>query len=192
DEPFSNLDSGTRERVRADTLGVLRQAGISAILVTHDAAEAVEFADRIALMRAGRLIQCGSAETLYRTPANVFAARALGEVVETAGRAAAGRVTTPLGTCPLPASVPEGAVRVCLRPEAIRVVPADEDARGQVTGRVLRRAFAGPNRRLDVAVAGLDAPLRLTVPQEQAEAGTVGLHLVEEHALVFPESDETV
>ncbi|MEE7456833.1 iron ABC transporter ATP-binding protein [Methylorubrum populi] len=192
DEPFSNLDSGTRERVRADTLGVLRQAGISAILVTHDAAEAVEFADRIALMRAGRLIQCGSAETLYRAPANVVAARALGEVVEMAGRAASGRVTTPLGTCPLPASIPEGAVRVCLRPEAIRVVPADEDARGQVTGSVLRRAFAGPNRRLDVAVAGLDAPLRLTVPQEQADAETVGLCLVEDHVLVFPEEDGTV
>ena len=204
DEPFSNLDAGTRERVRADTLRVLRQAGISTILVTHDSAEAVEFADRIALMRAGRLIQCGSAESLYRAPADVFAARALGDVVELTGRATSGQVETPLGTVPLPASVPEGAVRVCLRPEAIRVVPAGGTVEAsmhgrrngqephRVRGRVLRRAFAGSYTRLDVAVTGLDQPLRLTIPHEQAETGTVDLCLVEPLTLVFPDAEGTV
>ncbi|GMA76957.1 hypothetical protein GCM10025880_33740 [Methylorubrum aminovorans] len=106
DEPFSNLDAGTRERVRADTLAVLRQDGIGAILVTHDAAEAVEFADRIALMRKGRLVQCGTAEALYRAPVCPFAARALGDVVMVAGLVSGGRLTTPLGSVALPSPRP--------------------------------------------------------------------------------------
>ena len=182
DEPFSNLDAGTRERVRADTLAVLRQDGISAILVTHDAAEAVEFADRIALMRGGRLIQCDTAETLYRAPVDPFAAKALGEIVTVAGLASGGRLTTPLGTVRLPAPAPEGAVQVCLRPEAIRIVPPGEG----VPGRVLRRSFAGASTRIDVDVAGLDAPLRLTAASDDVVEDRVDLSLVEGRVFVFP------
>ncbi|WP_373875185.1 ABC transporter ATP-binding protein [Methylorubrum podarium] len=182
DEPFSNLDAGTRERVRADTLAVLRQDGISAILVTHDAAEAVEFADRIALMRGGRLIQCDTAEALYRAPVDPFAAKALGEVVTVAGLASGGRLTTPLGTVPLPAPAPDGAVQVCLRPEAIRIVPPGEG----VPGRVLRRSFAGASTRIDVDVAGLDTPLRLTAALDDVVEDRVELSLVEGRVFVFP------
>ncbi|GAB6842918.1 iron(III) transport system ATP-binding protein [Methylorubrum rhodinum] len=186
DEPFSNLDAGTRERVRADTVRVLRQAGASAILVTHDAAEAVEVADRIALMRAGRLIQCGTAEALYRAPASPAAARALGEVIEIPGLAAEGLVETPLGSLPRPAAIADGAVRVCLRPEAIRVGPAGEGR----PSRVLRRAFAGPALRLDLAVDGLDAPLRLNLPPDTPAADLVGVGLVAERVLVFADRSE--
>ncbi len=181
-EPFSNLDAGTRERVRADTVAVLRQAGASAILVTHDATEAVEVADRIALMRGGRLLQCGTAAALYRAPASPAAARAWGEVLEIDGHTADGRVETPLGPLPRPAALPEGAVRVCLRPEAIRVEPTG-------AGRpacVLRRSFSGPHLRLDLAVEGLEAPLRLNLPHDTEAAETVRVSLVAEQALVFP------
>ena len=186
DEPFSNLDAGTRERVRADTVRVLRQAGASAILVTHDAAEAVEVADRIALMRAGRVIQCGTAEALYRSPASPAAARALGAVVEIPGRTAAGLVETPLGPLPRPPALAEGAVRVCLRPEAIRILPEGEGR----PSRVLRRAFAGPTLRLDLAVDGLDAPLRLSLPPDTPAAEVVGLGLVADRVIVFAERPE--
>jgi iron(III) transport system ATP-binding protein len=188
DEPFSNLDAGTRERVRADTLAVLRRTGTSAILVTHDAAEAVEVADRIALMRAGRFVQAGTAESLYRAPESPFAARALGAIVEIPGHAAGARIETPLGPLPSPPTIPPGAVRVCLRPEAIRLLPAGEGVRA----RVLRQSFAGHALRLDLAVAGLDAPLRLTVPPERAPAETVGLALVAERALIFAGAEERV
>ncbi|BAU89192.1 ABC transporter-like protein [Methylorubrum populi] len=182
DEPFSNLDAGTRERVRADTLAVLRQDGISAILVTHDAAEAVEFADRIALMRKGRLIQCDTAEVLYRAPVSPFAARALGDVVMVAGHAADGRLTTPLGAIPLPSAAPDGPVQVCLRPEAIRIVSRGEG----VQGRILRRSFAGARSRIDIEVPGLDAPLRLTAAPDEIADDSVELTLVEAGVLVFP------
>ncbi len=171
DEPFSNLDAGTRERVRADTLAVLRRTGTSAILVTHDATEAVEVADRIALMRGGRFVQAGTAESLYRAPKSPFAARALGAIVEIPGQATGGRIETPLGPLPAHPAIPPGAVRVCLRPEAIRLLPAGEG----VPARVLRLGFASHAVRLDLAVAGLDAPLRVTVPPECEATQTVGL-----------------
>ena len=186
DEPFSNLDAGTRDRVRADTVAVLRQAGASAILVTHDAAEAVEVADRIALMRAGCLIQCDTAEALYRAPQSPAAARALGDILEIPGQAANRRVETPLGPLPLPPALADGAVRVCLRPEAIRVGPPGEGR----PSRVLRRTFAGPILRLDLAVEGLDAPLRVSLPPGTEADDLVGVSLVAERALVFAERQE--
>lgn len=186
DEPFSNLDAGTREHVRADTLAVLRRDGTGAILVTHDAAEAVAFADRIALMNRGRIVQCDSAEVLYDSPATPFAARALGEIIEIPGRAADEHVATPLGPLPRPDDVPDGAVRVCLRPEAIRLVPAGEG----VPAAVLGRAFAGANLRLDLSVAGLDGPLRLHLPPEAVAGDRVGIHLRPARAYVFPDSGQ--
>lgn len=186
DEPFSNLDAGTRDHVRADTLAVLRRDGIGAILVTHDSAEAVAFADRIALMHRGRVVQCDSAEALYDAPKSPFAARALGEIIEIPGRAANGHVATPLGPLPRPDAVPDGAVRVCLRPEAIRLGPAGEG----VPSAVLDRAFAGPTLRLDLSIDGLDAPLRLHVPPDAAPGDRVGIHLVPARAYVFAGAGE--
>jgi iron(III) transport system ATP-binding protein len=186
DEPFSNLDAGTREHVRADTLAVVRRDGIGAILVTHDAAEAVAFADRIALMHRGRVVQCGSAEALYDAPKTLFAARALGEIIEIPGQAAADRVATPLGPLPRPDAVPDGTVRVCLRPEAICLGPVEKG----VPASVLGRAFAGPRLRLDLSVAGLDAPLRLHLPPEAIPGDQVGINLRPARAYVFPASGE--
>ena len=78
DEPFSNLDVGMRERVRSEVLGILRAAGASVVLVTHDQDEAFVAADRIAVMSAGRVHQVGSAEDLYYRPATRFVAEFVG------------------------------------------------------------------------------------------------------------------
>ncbi len=66
DEPFSGLDSRLKDSIRADTLSILREARVTAIVVTHDAEEAMRMADRIALLKDGRLVQVGPSETLYR------------------------------------------------------------------------------------------------------------------------------
>ncbi|WP_430912760.1 ABC transporter ATP-binding protein [Methylobacterium sp. sgz302541] len=158
DEPFSNLDRRMRERVRADTLAVLRAAGATALLVTHDPDEALDVCDRIALMRAGRIEQAGRGEELYRRPVSLFAARFLGDLAEAEGRCAAGFAETPLGRFPAP-GFPEGArVTVGLRPEAIRLGTPGEG----IGGSVLRRRFRGASDSLDIAVEGLAEPLRLT------------------------------
>ena len=68
DEPFSNLDRRLRDAVRDETVAILRETGATTVVVTHDPEEAMRIADRIVLMRAGRVVQAGTAEELYRRP----------------------------------------------------------------------------------------------------------------------------
>ena len=75
DEPFSGLDVQLRERMQEETLQLLRETRATCLIVTHAPAEAIRLGDRIAVMRAGRLVQAGKAEELYRNPADLFVAR---------------------------------------------------------------------------------------------------------------------
>ncbi len=80
DEPFSGLDSRLKDSVRAETLAILREARATAVVVTHDAEEAMRMGDRIALLRDGALVQLGTAEDLYHRPASIFAAGFFSEI----------------------------------------------------------------------------------------------------------------
>jgi iron(III) transport system ATP-binding protein len=128
DEPFASLDAGLRAQVRDDMLHVLKSSGAGTILVTHDPEEALFMADRIALMRHGRIVQVGEPDELYCRPVSPFVARFFGQVNEIAGVVSGATVATPLG--PVAAgSYDEGRrVRVLLRPEAVRVVRASHTA----------------------------------------------------------------
>jgi iron(III) transport system ATP-binding protein len=182
DEPFSNLDRGLRENVRGETLAILREARITAVLVTHDPEEALRIADRIVLMRSGRVEQDDSPEALYRRPASLYAARFFSDLIELAGDCTGGRIITPLGEFVAP-GVPEGSeVRIALRPHDVR--PA---GRG-IEARLLDRTFLGPVLQLRLAVPGLTAPLVLQVPGpcEARPGETVQLHVDAQAALVFP------
>ena len=133
DEPFSDLDPELRGRVRDDTLHLLKTNGASALLVTHDPEEAMAMADRLVVMREGRIEQDGAPEEIYCRPASPFVAAFLGEVNRFRGVADGGRVRTPLG--PVPADgVPEGGgAQVLVRPEAILIGdPADGGAEAEV------------------------------------------------------------
>lgn len=121
DEAFASLDARLREQVRDDTLHVLQEAGIPALIVTHDAEEAMFMADRIALMRAGRVEQLGTPEALYLNPQSPFVARFLGEVNDIPALVTAGWADTALGR--LPAALPDGPAQLLLRPEGLRVLP---------------------------------------------------------------------
>ena len=85
DEPFSALDAGLRERLRDEISATLRAAGTTAVLVTHDQTEALTMADRVAVMREGRIVQVGTAPEVYHRPDDLWIARFLGEVVELPG-----------------------------------------------------------------------------------------------------------
>src|SRR5690606_8630909 len=74
DEPFSGLDSRLKDDVRAEALAILRESRATAIVVTHDAEEAMRLGDRIALLKSGRLVQIGRAQELYLNPADLFVA----------------------------------------------------------------------------------------------------------------------
>ncbi|MBK1661581.1 ABC transporter ATP-binding protein [Paracraurococcus ruber] len=135
DEAFASLDARLREQVRDDTLHVLQSAGIPAMIVTHDAEEAMFLADRIALMRQGRVIQVGPPEELYLSPAHPFVATFLGEVNRLPALVRGGRAETAIGALPLRpgADLPEGPAEVLLRPEGLLVAgeggrPAEVEA----------------------------------------------------------------
>jgi iron(III) transport system ATP-binding protein len=133
DEPLSNLDAKLRIEMRAEIRRIQKRAGITAVYVTHDQAEALSMADRIAVMNAGRIEQLGTPREIYTRPASVFVAGFIGETNFTDGRivdAAGERVTvdTPLGRLvgvPANGSLGAGASVTCsIRPESLRL--ADE------------------------------------------------------------------
>ena len=157
DEPFSNLDRGLRESVRAETLAILREEGITAIIVTHDPEEALRIADRIVLMRTGSVEQDAAPEVLYCQPASLYAARFFSELVELEAEVQQGQVATPLGTFPA-RGLPDGRKAiVALRPHELHIAPAGAAARVQ------ERIFLGPSLQLRLGVEGLARPLLLHV-----------------------------
>ncbi|MBL8157648.1 MAG: ABC transporter ATP-binding protein, partial [Anaerolineae bacterium] len=97
DEPFSALDAGLRAELREDVRRVLHAAGATAVLVTHDQAEALSIAELVAVMDGGRIRQCAAPVELYRTPVDVAVAGFVGEAVVLAARQDRGTVTTALG-----------------------------------------------------------------------------------------------
>ncbi|MFG0315784.1 MAG: ABC transporter ATP-binding protein [Planctomycetota bacterium JB042] len=146
DEPFSGLDAEVRRRVREETRAVLERAGAATLLVTHDAEEAMQLGDRIALLSAGALVQVGSAEDLFFRPADEFAARFLGETTRLDGVVAAGRARTPFGEVDARGFADGDRVAVVVRHEGVRL-RADDGG----SARVLDSRLAGGRRRTTVA-----------------------------------------
>jgi iron(III) transport system ATP-binding protein len=126
DEPFSALDAGLRQSLRAHVAAALQADNATAVLVTHDQDEALSLADRIAVMRNGRIVQCGSPEEVYRSPADPWTATFVGEAVWLDGEVAAGAAVTPLGRVGVDG--PEGRARLLLRPEQLRLGDGEPNA----------------------------------------------------------------
>jgi iron(III) transport system ATP-binding protein len=148
DEPFSNLDADLRAAVREDVRQILREAGMTAVLVTHDQEEALSIADRVAVMLDGKIVQVGSPEELYHRPASRTIADFVGDVQFVAGQASGRRAKTVLGDIPLH-GIFEGPVDVMLRPEMLRLTPiaAPEHHEGTPAS-IVSRAFFGHDQLL--------------------------------------------
>ncbi|TCT03277.1 iron(III) transport system ATP-binding protein [Aquabacter spiritensis] len=172
DEPFSGLDRRLRDQVRTDTHALLRDVRATAMLVTHDPEEAMRLADRIALLRAGRLVQLGTPEQLYRAPADLGVARFFCELNECPARVANGVADTPIGRFPAP-GLPDGEAVAALRPQGIRLTRAG----GGLPGRVIERRFLGEVDLLLVAVEGLDAPLAARLRLGEGVGAGTDVHL---------------
>jgi iron(III) transport system ATP-binding protein len=154
DEPFDALDAGLRAAVRAEVRAALRAAGATALLVTHDQEEALSLADRVAVMRAGRIVQAADPETLYREPVDAGVAQFVGDAVLLEGRRLAGAAETALGLLPLrgEAGADGEAVTVLVRPEQISL--ADPGAGGEARGTVVESSFFGHDAVARIAVEG--------------------------------------
>jgi iron(III) transport system ATP-binding protein len=184
DEPFSGLDRRLRDSVRDETLAVLRETRATAMIVTHDPEEAMRMADRIALMRRGRLVQVGDAEALYDTPVDLFAARFFSELNEFDAVARGGAVETPFGAFPAPGRADGDSVVVAIRPQGLRLGPVGSG----VDGRIIRRRFLGEVALIELALAGLDVPMkaRLREDRPHVPGEDVGVSVDPRDVLVFP------
>lgn len=138
DEPFSALDASLRHSVRTDIRATLRKLGVAAIVVTHDQEEALSLADQVAVMQAGRIVQVGAPDEIYRSPADSGIARLVGNAVVLSGQCIRGCVSSCLGDIPVNGG--DGAGTVMLRPEQIVLLPATP---GLPTGEVDQVTFFG-------------------------------------------------
>ncbi|WP_333825192.1 ABC transporter ATP-binding protein [Pinisolibacter sp.] len=183
DEPFSNLDQRLRRGMRTQLLGLLRVTGAAAMMVTHDPDDAMAVADRIALMRAGRLVQVGTPEEIFRNPVDLFAAKFFTDLEEIPAEVREGRAETPLG--PFAAGgVRDGAALVCIRRDAFVL----ETEQAEFAARVVTTRFLGEHRSVGLAIDGMERPIEAIVDARRAVAcgDRVGVSLDRSEVFVFP------
>ncbi len=159
DEPFSALDTSLREAVRRMVARVLGEAGVTAILVTHDQAEALSFADQVVVLDRGRLLQAGSPRQLYLEPRDRVTATFLGDLVVLPAALGDGVADCALGRIPADTGGRRGPAMIMLRPEQIRLAPI-LGGNGQAC-RIQAVEFAGPVSMVALSVGGLPDPLRI-------------------------------
>ena len=128
DEPFSGLDAALRAETREAVLAALAEEKATALLVTHDQAEALSMGHQVGVLRDGRLVQLAEPEELYRKPIDVSVARFVGEAVVLPGTARSARAWCALGAISSDGPAREGPVHVVLRPEQIKLLPRDNAA----------------------------------------------------------------
>ncbi|WP_181763491.1 ABC transporter ATP-binding protein [Mesorhizobium sp. B2-4-15] len=159
DEPLSALDKNLREEMQFEIKQLQGKLGSTVLYVTHDQGEAAAMASRIAIMRAGSIIQIGSAKELYRHPKNRFVASFLGQanVFDISGVRGSGEdlhITTALGVPLRVTSVPAGTLDLCacVRPEAITLSASHPGTDNVVKGTVVDITFTNGVQRHRVAV----------------------------------------
>jgi len=130
DEPFSGLDVNRRAQIRQDTFQILSQAGIATLMVTHDPEEAMFMADRILVMRGGRIVQAGRPMDIYFKPEDAFVAELFGPINALPGQVSGSQLQTPLGAFPAGSQQDGATVRVLIRPEALVLSLPAESAQG--------------------------------------------------------------
>jgi len=197
DEPLSNLDAKLREQLRLDLRALQQRVGITSVYVTHDQAEAMTLADRVAVMDRGRVAQLGSPREIYDEPATRFVADFVGRANflpgTVRGRDGARLVVDVLGRVRTIAAAPgaqdASAVEVMIRPEAIQLTVAG--APDTVAARVVRASFLGANALYQLAsdsgelVASLPLDRGAALPTDGA---IVGVRVRDDAMRAFPAS----
>ena len=199
DEPLSNLDANLREEMRFEIRRIHEATGITMVYVTHDQTEAMVAADRIALMRAGKIAQIGTAHEIYESPATAFVATFVGgtntlpamlvepHLVECCGARIKVRDDFDAAT--------RGPVTLCIRPHAIAIadVKGDstvgyrENGTNRLAGTVLRQTYLGDARDYLIDLAG--TPIRVAAPPavDRTVGSTVHLDVDVEACRIVPD-----
>ncbi|MGF1620960.1 MAG: ABC transporter ATP-binding protein [Rhodomicrobiaceae bacterium] len=187
DEPFSGLDGRLRQIIRNETLAILREVRATAVIVTHDAEEAMRLADRIMVMRAGHLVQAGRAEELYNNPFDVYVAGTFSEMNVVPCRVISGWAVGPLGRFRAPDGI-EGEVSLCLRPRDIELC----NASGGTPACVLEVRLLGDQALIELGVKGLEESVSIRVDSGSVpDKGTeLFLRVKPGAVLIFPRTGE--
>ncbi|MGH7475598.1 MAG: ABC transporter ATP-binding protein [Longimicrobiales bacterium] len=178
DEPFSNLDAALKDQVREEIAEILRTTGTTALFVVHDTADALSVADRVAILRAGRLLQVDTPRGIYACPSNEYIARFFGKTNILTGRTVPGGFETAVGFLPAP-HAPAGAeeIVVCVRPDALEVVA---EGQGTIVGTVRSARFVGNRCEVRLFVPrphGHHQALWLFTPPDRAPEPGHTIHL---------------
>src|ERR1700722_2849122 len=171
DEPLSALDAKVRLQLREQIRTLQQRLGTTTLFVTHDQEEALSMADRVGVMRAGKLEQVAAPDELYDRPATAFVAEFVGTMNRLPGSLNGdGTAVTVLGdTVPVqPGGPSSGSVMVLVRPENLTVAPAEGG-----NGIVFLRTFLGATSRITVLLSG-DLQVLVDVPSIHAAAMTPG------------------
>jgi iron(III) transport system ATP-binding protein len=170
DEPLSNLDAKLRQEMRSEIRRICKTTGFTTIYVTHDQKEALSIADRIAVLKAGRLVQVGSPSDLYHAPTSSFVADFIGQtnllkgkVIESAGNEL--KIDTAVGVLSAGSNGKpiSGDVIVSIRPEQMRIARdglSPREGGNRLTGRVIESTFVGDASEHVLLVK--EIPIRVT------------------------------
>ncbi len=186
DEPFSGLDSRLRDSIREQTIELLRETRSTAIIVTHDAEEALRVGDHVALIDDGKLVQYGEAKDLCYRPKNLFAAGFFSEINVIPSSSSNGVATTIFGQSPCDVSMPETCC-AAIRLTDISIAPFAGDNQGQV-GRIAQRRFIGTSELLDINIESLDEPIsvRIKAGELPEDTNLVSVSVAPELMMIFP------
>jgi ABC-type Fe3+/spermidine/putrescine transport system ATPase subunit len=198
DEPLSNLDAKLRLEMRGEIRRICKAFGLTGIYVTHDQAEALSMADRLAVMDAGRLAQVGAPLEVYRNPVNRRVAEFMGETNFIEARVlgpgvAAGTLEVDtvtgqrLARTRIPGWRPAAGDRVWLsvRPEALSF-DARPEAQNRFAGEIVDTVYLGSSVQYRLSLQG-DVPLKITVMNPSGSLGSPG-----ESAVVFAAADDVM
>jgi spermidine/putrescine transport system ATP-binding protein/putrescine transport system ATP-binding protein len=178
DEPLGALDKKLRGAMQLELKRLQHEVGITFVIVTHDQEEALVMADRMAVLKDGRLQQCDTPHEIYERPANRFVADFIGIMNFCPGRASADGVVTAEGGLvrgTLPAGVAPGAEAVAaVRPERVRLFPGDDIA-NRTQGSVVALAYHGLDLQLHVETPLATKPFLVRVTADAADRRPVGV-----------------
>lgn len=191
DEPFSNLDVELRQRLADDVRNILKRANTTALMVTHDQQEAFAVADKVGVMKAGRLHQWDTPYAVYHRPGSHFVAEFVGRGVWVPATLQVKdgqlRVETPVGEladpqeCPLPDAYKDGRCEVLLRADDVVYDPASS-----VRARIVRKDFQGADFLYTLELdTGLQVLSLVPSHHNHGVGDSVGIRLELDHVVTF-------
>ena len=167
DEPFANLDTRLREKLRDKVLHILKDNNITSVIVTHDADEAMFVSDYIAILNNGQIQQHGKPVELYTSPKNRFVAEFFGEINVISGRKVDNKLHTPLGNFHFNKKSLKGNYSLVVRSEGIKIIKSSEDntiisnkrnnnlVKSPNNGRIIEAKFLGGSTIVHLALNGI-------------------------------------